>query len=246
MVFCHGGPGLWDTLEDVAELVPGHTVYRWDQRGCGRSAPSDGPYTLAGSVADLDAVRHSSGLERMALLGHSWGAQLALSYALEHPARVSSLIYLSGTGIDPDATWHPQFVRHLHAGLGEHLGRWRTLSGRERAVLQWAVEFQDPGRARELAERMATPWFGINHTANDTINAENQQSWGTPELHARCAALDVPVLIVDGDRDLRPRSAVDSLERALPRVRRVTIRGAGHLPWAEDPEAFRAAVAAFL
>lgn len=246
VVFCHGGPGLWDTLEDVAGLLPGHAVHRWDQRGCGRSAPSEGPYTVARSVADLEAVRRHFGPVRTALLGHSWGAQLALNYALEYPDRVSELVYVSGTGIDPESTWHPQFLRDFHGSPGEHLEPWRTLSGRERAVLQWSVEFQDRDRAGKLAERMATPWYGINQTANDTINAENRRNWGSPELYERCAALNVPVLIVDGDRDIRPRSAVDSLESALPDVRRVTLRGAGHLPWAEDPEGFRAAVGAFL
>ncbi|MCX4551781.1 alpha/beta hydrolase [Streptomyces sp. NBC_01387] len=246
VVLCHGGPGLWDTLDEVAELLPDYAVHRWDQRGCGRSEPSDGPYTVARSVQDLDDVRRHFGLARMALLGHSWGAQLALSYALEHPGRVSGLVYVSGTGIDPEAGWHPEFVHGLHRGLGEDLERWRTLTGRDRAVLQWSVEFQDRDRARELAETMATPWYGVNETANDTINAENRQSWGTPALRVRCAELDVPVLIVDGDRDIRPRSAVDSLERALPRVERVTLRGAGHLPWAEEPAGFGFAVTAFL
>jgi proline iminopeptidase len=50
------------------------------------------------------------------------------------------------------------------------------------------------------------------------------------------------VLIVDGARDIRPRSAVDSLERALPRVRRVVLPDAGHLPWTEQPGRFREAV----
>jgi pimeloyl-ACP methyl ester carboxylesterase len=46
--------------------------------------------------------------------------------------------------------------------------------------------------------------------------------------------------------DLRPRWAVDSLERALPDVRRVVLPGAGHLPWVEAPAAFRSAVTGFL
>jgi proline iminopeptidase len=51
---------------------------------------------------------------------------------------------------------------------------------------------------------------------------------------------------VDGAHDVRPRWAVDSLERALPAARRVVLDGAGHLPWVEAPSAFRAAVAGFL
>ncbi|WP_349362067.1 hypothetical protein [Streptomyces sp. H27-C3] len=38
VLLCHGGPGTWDTLDDVAGLLAGRAaVHRWDQRGCGRS-----------------------------------------------------------------------------------------------------------------------------------------------------------------------------------------------------------------
>ncbi|GCB45804.1 alpha/beta fold hydrolase [Streptomyces sp. NL15-2K] len=117
---------------------------------------------------------------------------------------------------------------------------------RERAILQWSIEFEDRERALEHAGRMAEPWFGINHECNKALNAERRRLWGTPELYAACQALDLPVLIVDGERDIRPRSAIDSLERALPRVRRVILPEAGHLPWVEDPKGFRAAVTAAL
>lgn len=64
----------------------------------------------------------------------------------------------------------------------------------------------------------------------------------TPARHAACQALELPVVVVDGERDIRPRSAVDSLVRALPQVWRVTLANAGHLPWVEDPYGFRDAV----
>ncbi len=54
------------------------------------------------------------------------------------------------------------------------------------------------------------------------------------------------MLIIDGSADIRPRSAVDSLEDALPNVRRVTVAGAGHLPWVEQPELVRKAITWFL
>jgi proline iminopeptidase len=56
----------------------------------------------------------------------------------------------------------------------------------------------------------------------------------------------VPTLVVDGDQDLRPRWAVDSLVAALPDVRRVTLTGTGNVPWVEDPAGFGDAVARFL
>ncbi|MFE2637330.1 alpha/beta fold hydrolase [Streptomyces scopuliridis] len=52
VILCHGGPGLWDTLEEPAALLPDTPAYRWDQRGSGRSQRS-GPYSIERSVADL-------------------------------------------------------------------------------------------------------------------------------------------------------------------------------------------------
>lgn len=249
-MLCHGGPGLWDMFGDVAALLDDQVpVIRWDQRGCGRSERCAGPWTTARFVADLDAVRRHFALDRMVLLGHSWGAQLALSYTLAHPERVAGLVYVAGTGIDPVSSWREAFQGTFLVRLDdvpERLDRWRELpdGDREKAVLQWSVEFEDRERALEHAGRMADPWFDINFACNKALGAETKATWGTPELHAACRGLDVPVLIVDGERDIRPRWAVDSLERALPRVRRVVLPGAGHLPWVEDPKGFRTAVEA--
>jgi proline iminopeptidase len=248
LVLCHGGPGLWDMFDDVAGMIDDRaTVVRWDQRGCGRSEPCAGPWTTDRFVADLDAVRRHFALERIVLLGHSWGASLALNYALAHPERVVALIYVSGTGIGPDADWHDVYKASLLTRLGEdpqRLARWRELpdTSRERAVLQWSTEFVDRERAIQHAERMADPWFPINSPCNKALNAEARQTAGTPALRSACRALDLPVVVVDGDMDIRPRSAVDSLVRVLPQVRRVTLAGAGHLPWVEDPYGFRDAV----
>ncbi|MER5636286.1 alpha/beta hydrolase [Kitasatospora sp. NPDC002227] len=253
VVFCHGGPGLWDTLDDVAELlVDGFAVYRWDQRGAGRSQRC-GPYSVERSLADLDAVLSHFGLARTTLLGHSWGAQLALEYALRFPERVSGVVYVSGTGIEPRATWREEHERRIRERLGDRLGRWAQLKDSERTaeedrelcVLQWSTDFVEPGQAMAHAERMATPWFGVNFECNAAINAETR-AWGGAGVRARCEALKVPVLVVDGVEDTRPRWSVDSLERALPDVSRVALAHAGHLPWVEDPAGFRKAVSSFL
>jgi proline iminopeptidase len=252
LVLCHGGPGMWDYFADLADLLRDAVrVVRWDQRGCGRSQRR-GPYSIARSVADLDAVRDRLAGPRTALLGHSWGAHLALRYAIAHPGRVSHLIYVSGTGIDPDRAWHPHYERNLRQSLGGRRDRWEVLGARTRtpdeerewAVLQWSADFADPGAAPAHAQRLATPWLGVNHDCNRAVNAEAKADLG--DLAARCRALGLPVLIVDGAEDIRPRWAVDSLHRALPNAVRVSLPGAGHLPWIERRDEFRQAVTAFL
>jgi proline iminopeptidase len=122
-VLCHGGPGFWDTLAPIAAILADYgTVIRWDQRGGGRSQ-HQGPYTLARFVADLDAVRAAHGLDRVTVVGHSWGASLALNYAWDHPERVRSLVYISGAGL----SWGGDWRREFHANvLKACSGCWRT------------------------------------------------------------------------------------------------------------------------
>ncbi|WP_329458410.1 alpha/beta fold hydrolase [Streptomyces sp. NBC_01497] len=255
VILCHGGPGIWDTLQAPAALLGGRPVVRWDQRGCGRSERR-GPYTVARSIADLDAVRRASGWERAVLVGHSWGAQLALLYALERPDRVRALVYVSGVGVDDVSAWHPAYEEGQRRRLGHRLARWRELNDRpasgltesedrELCVLQWSADFLGPD-ALASAEAMATPWFGVNRACNTALNRELRDLAADGGMPERCAELTVPVLIVDGARDIRPRSAVDSLERALPQVSRTVLPQAGHIPWAEDPAGFAAAITAFL
>jgi len=100
MVLCHGGPGLWDYLRPLAQLAgPRWRVHRYDQRGCGRSGHR-GEWTLDQFIADLDALRAHFGYQRWVVGGHSFGADLALRYALRYPHRVTAVVYICGTGLE--------------------------------------------------------------------------------------------------------------------------------------------------
>ena len=115
LVLCHGGPGLWDYLGPVAAMVDDRaTVYRYDQRACGRSSGGP-PFDVATAIADLDALRQHWGVEQWVVAGHSWGATLALLYCLAHPARARGLAYISGTGINP--AWRAEYRANRAARL---------------------------------------------------------------------------------------------------------------------------------
>lgn len=252
VVCCHGGPGLWDMAGEIADMISDiATVYRWDQRGGGRSQRR-GPYSVGRFTRDLDVLREHFALERMTVLGHSWGAQMGLRYTLDRPERVSGLVYLAGTGLG--RAWHPDYQQTLRERLGDQRARFDELTAllepdqdqqRELALLQWSTEFADRANAPRYAEQMATPWFAINLECNQAINAE-VKAWSEDQLRAACRDLAVPTLILDGQDDPRPRWAVDSLAFALPAVTRVTIPNAGHVPWMEQPIPFRTALRSFL
>ena len=93
VVLCGGGPGAADYLGPVAEMIDDLAqVYRYEPRGCGRSQ-AEGPFDLATSLADLDALRAALGYEQWIVAGHSWGASLALAFganACDSPASARS------------------------------------------------------------------------------------------------------------------------------------------------------------
>src|SRR5947209_2344725 len=99
VIVLHGGPDFDHRylLPDLDRLADTFRLVYYDQRGRGRSADQVLPeeVTLTSEVDDLDRVRQHFHLASSALLGHSWGAVLALEYALRHPERVSHMILMN-------------------------------------------------------------------------------------------------------------------------------------------------------
>ena len=99
IIVLHGGPDFDHSylLPDLDRLADAFRLIYYDQRGRGRSADQVLPeeVTLTSDIDDLDKVRQHFHLESSALLGHSWGAVLALEYALRHPERVSHMILMN-------------------------------------------------------------------------------------------------------------------------------------------------------
>ena len=154
MVMIHGGPGLWEDFGSLAEMVDDLVeVYRYDQRGSGRS-DRVGPYDIATAVADLEALRKQWWQPKLILVGHSFGAALALAYAVEHPEHVAALILISGTGVDLE--WKEEHkaeaaarrspddrnrLAELH--IQRAAGVWNEEIDREFCALNWATDFAD-------------------------------------------------------------------------------------------------------
>jgi proline iminopeptidase len=95
----HGGPGSsHNYLLPLQALADERPVIFYDQLGCGRAdAPeNESVYSIQRSVDEMDAVRDALGLDRVLLLGHSWGALLAVEYLCQGRGRGVDRLILSG------------------------------------------------------------------------------------------------------------------------------------------------------
>src|SRR5438105_11296901 len=122
VVVLHGGPGAHhDYLLPQYDRLAGdggsrggrgarggRALLYYDQRGGGRSPVArDTPVGWREHVADLEALRRPWRLDRVTLLGYSWGGLLAMLYALEHPARIGRLALVSAAPLT--AAWRDEF-----------------------------------------------------------------------------------------------------------------------------------------
>src|SRR5262245_2072054 len=111
LILCNGGAGCCDYLAPVSEMLDDlANVIRFEQRGCGRSQPVP-PYNIESCLIDLENIRKYYQIDRWIIGGHSWGADLALIYALEYSTHVAGLICIAGGRIHNDREWHSEYER---------------------------------------------------------------------------------------------------------------------------------------
>jgi proline iminopeptidase len=148
VVVLSGGPGAVHYLESD-ELAPqGFRAWFPEPRGVGRSG--GGPHTMAQAVADLEEVRRAAGIEQWTVLGHSWGSDLAVRYALDRPEPVVQVVGIAGHGLHKDRSWSAEYEAGKAADPGPDIA-WspEVYAELQESFLDWIHE---PGLWRGLAD----------------------------------------------------------------------------------------------
>jgi proline iminopeptidase len=243
-----------DNLSALARMVEDlATVHRYDQQACGRSTGQQAGQTVDSAVADLDALREHWGYDSWVVGGHSWGAALALLYALTHPERTRAVVYISGTGVTPPPE-RPRARGRLERLSPSEQDELSRLDGPARAGdpvaaarvahLMWRTDFSDPGKAPDFAieplfayPRSAAAGQALRRSLDERVTA------GLAEEVRR---LGMPVLVLHGEDDPLPVECARDLAGRLPQVHLTVVPGVGHNPWLEDAAAVRTALRHFL
>jgi proline iminopeptidase len=241
-VVLHGGPGAhhdyllpgFDALAHDRELI------YYDQRGGGQSpVPRETPVGWREHVADLEELRRQWGLERLTIIGYSWGGLLAQLYATEYPNPVGRLALVS-----PAPAWREmrlEFERrfaewNLAPVLQQQRAELRASGLREKNPAEYArrlfelsvsAYFYDPARARDL-----TPFRVTGRTQQEVWS-----SLGDYDLRPALAGLDIPAVVLQGEDDPIPLEATRTVARLLNAELRLLPR-CGHVPYVEAHEEF--------
>lgn len=264
LVVVHGGPGLDQgyLAPDLEYLGEAFTLIFYDQRGAGRSTLiSDSAHIhLDAHVADLEHLRRYFDIERIKLLGHSWGAAPAAWYAAAHPAQVAAVI-LAGA-LPPRYVPHwAEFARErkvwqdsaTQAHIQELSAAWDTAADwrpicRELFTFNVRGLLHDPHDTATIRRMRGDRCSGSAEAIQNgrAVNRLTWQSIGEWDWRDAFGDIEAPVLVIHGAGDPMPLASAHEWAHAFPDSRLVVFEGVGHYPHLERPQEFLRTLQEFL
>ncbi|ABW28585.1 alpha/beta fold hydrolase [Acaryochloris marina] len=237
----HGGPGVDHTtcrpvlspLSEIAQLV------YFDHRGHGRSARGNPEtYTLDNNVEDLEALRQHLGLERIGLLGFSYGGMVALAYASRYPRHVSQLIPVV-TAADS------RFLALAQAKLAKD----GTPEQQAIAQLLWDGKFESEQQLQDYFQLLG-PLYSLTFDLDKSMEAWRRvifnpeainQAFGgflrTYDIRADLPQICAPTLVIGAEQDwICPPQFSEEIAQAIPKAKLGIIPNSGHSVRADAPE----------
>jgi len=253
----NGGPGMEHTnlTPQMERLSENHRLIFYDQRGVGKSEAPITPesITLDNYIEDIEVLRKELKIEKIDLLGHSFGGQLAMLYGIRYPENLRSLVLVCPASASSD--FYKPFSENFE----------RKITTADRKTLTKIFESDDfqrrkPTAFQEYYQVYFRPYFFRQDNANlvnmqvtelTAMNSDSVSDLLSPYLseydfHADLSKITCPTLIIAGDSDLIPLEFMERIRKAIGGSELVVLKECGHFPYVEVPEIFLDTVEKFL
>ncbi|NQU12339.1 alpha/beta fold hydrolase [bacterium] len=245
LVLLHGGPGASHHTFHPAftRLDDKFRVIYYDQRGCGQSEYKAGPgYSIKQSVADLESLRGALGIDRWAVLGHSYGGFLAQAYAAAHPAAVTGLILVCAAVPAPVGLEPSRYAECLTPNETTVQDALFARADFTPAQLMYNILLNGRWKrhhyyrpTRETMARIARYEFTCAPGYEQAI----LRDWPSWDLRGRFDDGRIPTLIVEGRWDQTWHTDKPAKLHALhPQARLEMFDAASHQPFNDEPDRF--------
>jgi proline iminopeptidase len=242
MILIHGGPGLDHSylLPQMYGLSDYYRLIFYDQRACGKSA-SNSPISLDILVEDIEAIRVRLGLDKIHLLGHSWGGLLAMKYALANPDHMNSMILLNSMApsdtlrklelqeVDSlETAFYAEEINSIQATEDFKNNRSSAYEDLFRVIFK--KQFYDPNRVDELTLTFPKEFYN---------NSKKLQALGPDlmdyDLTSDLENLAIPSLIFYGVKESAADLIGPVLWEKLEGSELIILPRCGHFPFIEQP-----------
>ena len=253
IVYLHGWGDTGSTIQFVVDALRGDwRVIAPDWRGFGRSRVRCSSYWFPDYLADLHALLQLvSPEERVRLVGHSMGANVASLYAGIFPERVQAFVNVEGFGL-PDSN---------PADAASHYRSWIEAAGEAMPFSDYAGYGQlaericrrHPGIGRAEALFVAQEWAAEDDDGRVRLRADSRHKLPNPVLYRRAeaeacwnAATADTLLVIGGQSRFAREWPIGSDAALFAEARTVVIDDAGHMPHFETPDRLAALIEDFL
>jgi len=256
IIVIHGGPVLEHgyLLPHLEPLASSYELIFYDQRLSGRSAGTvdSASVRLATFIDDIEALRMALGLDRVHVIGHSWGGLLAMQYAIQHGEHLRSLVLLNPMSASAER-WRAEeaaLAQLVTTEVRAELDSIRASDGliqgesdaiRQMLIASFKMAFYDQASIDRL-DLYVPPDYNdrsrqFSYMVDDLMNFD---------LFDRLAGVTTPTLIVYGAAEPAVRISGPALNEAIENSELVIIERTGHFPFIERPEATLDVIRSFL
>lgn len=243
----HGGPGMDHRymFDHFLELTQKYRLVFIDQRctGNSRCTLDEKFVTIERLVDDIDTVRRHLGVQKVHLLGHSWGGLLAIHYTVRHPAHVRSVMLLNSSGLTGEA--QKKFFDNLESMRTEE-------EKKELAAIEASPAYSagDVGAQTRHSELYSRPYFFDPEKSKDikyipgqltAKNGKTVRGWIWKfllnyDLRRQAGLIRCPVLIIHGDSDVIPLEVAEETNEVIRGSRIAILKDTGHYSFVEKKE----------
>jgi pimeloyl-ACP methyl ester carboxylesterase len=238
-------PGLGCSVEIYRANTPSFSerfrVIVLDPRGAGRSATTDGGYTMATYADDAAAVLNAADVGSAHVFGTSFGGMIALNFALRYPERVRGLVLACTT---PGG---PAHISPPIENLATFLAAGQIADPVESTRMRYPLHYSDAYIAAHDDEIVAHS-VATSHLGPTPRGREGQlEAVRTHDTFDRLPQVAAPTFVAHGDEDgVIPAANARTLADHIPNARLKIYEGAKHIFFVERADEFNADVIAFL
>jgi proline iminopeptidase len=270
IVFLHGGPGWGVQAGDIAFFrrfsEEGFDVYLYDQTGCGGSSRLEeiAAYTIDRHAEDLEEIRETIQADRLILVAHEAGAEIAVRYMIEHRDRVEAVIFYSPTSMWDD----DEFIRDETRTAAWPIDPTRTIEFAVRPTVALAIAYHSPRTAQAYVPQSEMIAWGsrifdmeamVCMGDEELIPDEDATGYNPyveivgqvtanrrPDPRPALQELFIPTILLRGACDSVDPAVIDQYLDAIPYLQVQRIEGAGSMIHLSRPDLVEETILNFL
>ncbi len=246
LIIIHGGPGFdHNHMLSFKNLADEFRIIFYDQRATGNSSGNvdTNSITVDNFIKDLEALRKKLNLEKVNILGHSWGAVLGMFYGIQYSKNLDSLILLAPSGASTE--FFDTYFKNIREqtspadrSVMNEIEQSQAFKNQEIEAVKkyWEILLRVYFKDKSLADNFNLD-MGKNTIKNQSmVNSLLMNGLGDFNIYNDLSSITCPTLIIHGTDDLLPYESSYKIHKFMPNSKLVILENSGHFMFIDSED----------